>query len=52
MTAQVTEQAGGSDISSSVAATILFRAEMFRCALKTASLFDGEVVFGGEMHRI
>jgi hypothetical protein len=49
MTLQIAEQAGGSDVGSSVAAAILSCAEMFRCALIAASLLDSKLVFGGEI---
>lgn len=50
--AQVAEQTGCGDIVGGVAAAILSCAEMFSCALKTESLFDGEILLDGEMRRI
>jgi hypothetical protein len=51
VTLQVAESAGGGDVGSSVAAAILSCAEMFRCALKAASLLDSKLVLGGEIRR-
>lgn len=52
MAAQVAEQTGGGDIGGGVAAAVLSCAEMFSCALKTESLFDGEFLLDGEMGRV
>jgi len=49
MTVQVAEPAGGSDVGSQVPTAIFFCAEMPRCVLKTASLFDCDLVFGREV---
>jgi hypothetical protein len=49
MAAQVAEQTGGGDIGGGVTAAVLSCAEMFSCALKTESLFDGEFLLDGEM---
>ncbi|QJD90146.1 hypothetical protein HH213_08580 [Duganella dendranthematis] len=46
---QIAEPTGGSDIGGGVAAAILSCAEMLSCALTMAGLFDGEILFGGEM---
>ena len=50
--AQVAEQTGGGDIGGGVAAAVLSCAEMFSCALKTKSLFDGDFLLDSEIGRV
>jgi len=48
----VTEQAGSGYIGSSVAAAVLSCTQVFSCALKMASLFDGDFMFDSEICKV